>query len=243
MKRGIQDIFSEVSKTYELVNHVLTFGLDIFWRRKASKKAAQAGGTLWLDVCSGTGEFASNLRSKAKGSAQVVIVDFCPSMLQQAKKKRGSNKFLVTMADAMHLPFSDETFDLVTISFATRNINLSRQALTQHFREFFRVLKAGGQFVNLETSQPGRKFIRNLFHGYVRAVIKPVGHLLSGSKAGYTYLSSTIPRFYGPEEFAGIVAEAGFDQITSKPLFFGIAAIHVAIKKSKTQPGSPPLAI
>jgi demethylmenaquinone methyltransferase/2-methoxy-6-polyprenyl-1,4-benzoquinol methylase len=231
MKKGVQNIFSEVSGTYELVNHVLTFGLDILWRKRASKEAAKARGSLWLDVCSGTGEFAHSLRTRARGEARVVIVDFCPSMVRLATEKRGQDKFLVTIADALQLPFPDETFDLVTISFATRNINLSRPVLTRNFQEFYRLLKPGGRFVNLETSQPGRKFIRKLFHGYVRTVVKPVGYLLSGSRAGYTYLSATIPRFYGPEELAGILAEAGFGQVTWKPLFFGMAAIHVALKK------------
>ena len=94
MKIAIQKIFSEVSKTYELVNHVLTFGLDVVWRKKATREASQAGGTLWLDVCSGTGEMAHNLSSLASSHVKVVAVDFSPIMLSRLRESRKIKKFL-----------------------------------------------------------------------------------------------------------------------------------------------------
>lgn len=116
MRKGIQSIFSEVAETYELVNHVLTFGLDILWRKKAAHIASRAGGTLWMDVCSGTGEMAFNLSRQAGEKVNVISVDFCYPMFAKAQKKKKNNKSSVhfTQADAGSLPFQNETFDLVT---------------------------------------------------------------------------------------------------------------------------------
>ncbi len=217
-------------KTYELVNHVLTFGLDIIWRRKAARLAAKKGGSHWLDVCSGTGEMALNLSRLVDKKVKIVSVDFCTPMLKRGKEKRNITNLSPILADAVCLPFPDETFDIVTISFATRNINPRKEVLIDHLKEFCRVLKPGGFFINLETSQPSVKMIQVLFHLYIKLTVKPLGYLISGSKAGYTYLSSTIPRFYDAEEFSSIIQEAGFSQVTYRPLFFRVAAIHSAQK-------------
>lgn len=230
MKKGIQSIFSEVVGTYELVNHVLTFGLDILWRRKAAREASRAGGTLWMDICSGTGEMAFYLSRRAKQKVKIISVDFCHPMLVRALEKKNIPNILFTLAEASSLPFPDKTFDLITISFATRNINPNKDTLNNHLKEFYRVLKPGGRFVNLETSQPSVKILRRLFHLYIKLTVKPIGFLLSGSKAAYSYLSFTIPRFYSHEEFSSILREAGFASVAHRPLFLGISAIHTAVK-------------
>jgi len=230
MKKGIQSIFSEVAETYELVNHVLTFGLDILWRKKAAHIASKAGGKLWMDVCSGTGEMAFNLSRQAGEKINVISVDFCHPMFVKAKKKKKRANIHFTLSEASSLPFPDETFDLVTISFATRNINPNKDTLSNHLKEFYRVLKPEGRFVNLETSQPSVKIIRKLFHFYIKLAVKHIGFLLSGSKAGYKYLSFTIPRFYSPGEFSSILHNAGYSRVACHPLFFGISAIHTAKK-------------
>ena len=230
MRKGIQRVFSEVSETYELVNHVLTLGLDRRWRRRAAQDAARSKDGPWLDVCSGTGEMAQNLAGAAGGGTIVVSLDFSVRMLAKAAEKARRARIFLALAEASRLPFPDGTFDLVTISFATRNINLSRTVLTEHFEEFRRVLKPGGRFINLETSQPRSRIIRNLFHLYVGLAVKPVGFFISGSKAGYTYLSQTIPRFYDLETLRTILFEAGFRKVSYERLFFGVVAIHTAIK-------------
>jgi len=230
MIKGIQKIFSEVADTYELVNHILTFGLDIYWRRKAARVAAKADGIYWLDVCSGTGEMAQNLSRLADEKAKIISVDFCYPMLSKALEKRNEANIFFVAAEARYLPFPDKTLDLVTISFATRNINPHKEFLSSHLREFYRVLKPGGRFVNLETSQPRLKILQKLFHFYIKLAVKPIGYLLSGSKAGYSYLSFTIPRFYSSEEFSFLLSQAGFRQVNCQKLFFGVSAIHVAVK-------------
>jgi len=230
MSKRIQNIFSEVPETYERVNHVLTMGLDILWRRKAAKMAAMAGGTRWIDVCSGTGEMAALLSRHAKNGIDVYATDFSFPMLGKARGKPEGKDIRVFLSDIKKLPFHDNTFDLITISFATRNINVSREILIKSFQEFYRVLKPEGRFVNLETSQPSFWIFKKLFHLYVKLLVRPLGRAISGSDAGYAYLSSTIPRFYPAEELAGILRLAGFDKIRFQRMMLGAAAIHVSMK-------------
>lgn len=230
MKKSIQKIFAEAAPTYELVNHILTWGMDIRWRKKSVKTATMEGGARWLDVCSGTGETAAYLSRLAKNGTMVVSADFSFPMLHEATKKPEADRIAFTLADASALPFSNETFDLITISFATRNINTSRDALLKYFREFHRVLKPGGRFVNMETSQPTSAVLRRLFHLYIQTAVAPIGRMISGSKAGYAYLSHTIPRFYNAVELADILHQSGFPEVSFHRMMFGMAAIHKAVK-------------
>jgi demethylmenaquinone methyltransferase/2-methoxy-6-polyprenyl-1,4-benzoquinol methylase len=230
MNKGIQKIFSEVSQTYELANRILTLGMDTLWRKQAAKLAVADGGTKWMDICSGTGETAVHLGRMAKEKTMVVAADFCMPMLRKATQKPEANKISFTNADASALPFRDETFDLVAISFATRNINVTRDDMIQCFREFYRVLRPGGRFVNLETSQPSSELVRKIFHLYVRLIVKPLGYMVSGSRRGYKYLSHTIPRFYRSDQLADIIRQSGFVRVDIRPMMFGIIAIHKATK-------------
>jgi len=230
MQEGIRKIFSEVPETYELVNHVLTFGLDILWRRKAAKIAAEKDGMMWMDICSGTGEMAVYLKQLAPEKTKVFACDFSFPMIQKAMQKKEASGITFIVSDINALPFPDNTFDLVTISFAVRNINLDREKFLQALKEINRILKPGGRFVAVETSQPSSNLIRRFFHAYVRLAVKPIGQLISRSKSAYIYLSSTIPRFYPAEEFAEIIKQAGFSEVSFKRLLFGVTAIHKAIK-------------
>ncbi|MGB7294054.1 MAG: ubiquinone/menaquinone biosynthesis methyltransferase [Candidatus Aminicenantales bacterium] len=236
MPNRLKELFAEVAPTYERANHILTFGLDRLWRRTAALWAAKSGGRLWLDVCSGSGDMARALLCRAGGETRVVAVDFCLPMVKQAVGLKRTLRPLAVGGDVRCLPFPDSVFDLLTISFATRNIHLSRGALRDTFGEFGRVLKPGGVFINVETSQPSSRLVRALFHTYVKAAIKRVGSRISSSQPGYAYLASTIPRFYHPEELAGILEEAGFSEINWRRLFWGAAAIHRGVKPQCSPP-------
>jgi demethylmenaquinone methyltransferase/2-methoxy-6-polyprenyl-1,4-benzoquinol methylase len=233
MSKGVQRIFSQVSHTYELVNHILTFGLDVLWRRKAARIAVSGGGSRWLDVCSGTGETAAYLQRASKDIVDVITADFSLPMTRLAARKHEASRIEMTLADVKQLPYPDNSFDLVTISFATRNINKNRELLIEYFQEFKRVLRPGGRFLNLETSQPSSRLIRWLFHLYVRLTVKSLGSLISGSKTGYAYLSYTVPRFYPAEELEDILRDAGFSRVTSQRMTLGLAAIHLGVKGKK----------
>lgn len=224
MNKGVLKIFSDIPDKYELVNHILTFGFDIYWRRKSAKLAVKEG-TFFLDVCTGTGEMALNLAGRER---KVLALDFCFPMLEVARRKDSGIDFVI--GDAITLPFKDETFDVITISFATRNINLNRENLINCFKEFRRVLKRGGKFFNLETTQPFNRIWRYFFHGYVKIFVKKIGSLISGSETAYKYLAHTIPRFYDAEELKDILYESGFSRVSYKRFFPKIVALHIAEK-------------
>lgn len=227
----LRDLFAGLAPSYERVNHALTLGLDVRWRASAARTAVRAGGALWLDVCSGTGDMARELRRRARPDTRIVALDFCRPMLEESVARAvREGPFEFVLADVKSLPFPSGIFDLITISFATRNIHLSRRVLTETFGEFRRVLKPDGRFVNLETSQPRFGPVRFLFRTYVRTIVLPLGRRISGSKAGYAYLSSSIPKFYPAEELAAILRKAGFSKVEFRRLLFGASAIHVAIK-------------
>ncbi len=230
MRNGLRELFSEVASTYDLANHILTLGLDIPWRRSAARAATARGGSAWLDVCCGPGEMTCNLASLAPSGTQIVGADFTPAMIFASAGRRGREAVRFVVSEAGHLPFRDASFDLVTISFATRNINTGPEHLRDRFREFRRVLRPGGTFLNLETSQPSARFVRAVFHAYVRTFVPRVGAVLFGSRAAYAYLSSTIPRFYDVARLSELILESGFGAVRVRRLFFGAAAIHLARK-------------
>ncbi|MFW6140691.1 MAG: ubiquinone/menaquinone biosynthesis methyltransferase [Acidobacteriota bacterium] len=243
MKKGIQKIYEDVAPTYELINHVLTFGLDILWRKRAARKAGRLVKThnsgssqtpRLLDVCSGTGEMARDLAAHMIGrterKAEIYAADGSFHMIHLAKDKKDLRRVPFTLADAGNLPFPDQFFDLVTISFSTRNLNPNPQVMLSYLKEFNRILKPGGYFLNLETSQPPLKIIRNFYHLYIRFVVKHVGYFISGSKAGYKYLSYTMPRFYDAQGFSSLCLKAGFSFVQHRLFFLGVAALHTAQK-------------
>jgi len=234
MRKGVQKLYTDVASTYELINHLATFGLDIHWRQKAARDIAPISGKLWLDVCCGTGEMSRNLARRASIGTRIYSVDFSQAMIAHAKQKPYDQKVFFALADVGCLPFLEETFDLVTIAFSTRNLNLTDIELKNHLREFHRVLKPHGRFLNLETSQPSLRLLRKIFHFYIQKIVAPMGAIISGSRSGYKYLAYTIPRFYDSDAFSGLLHETGFTEVQSQSLLFGIAAIHSAVKQAKS---------
>ena len=235
----VQRIFAQVPATYERINHLLTLGLDIVWRRRAARIAAATGGTRWADMCTGTGETAAYLAHLAPRETEIYGVDFSDAMLKEARRKPEAGRMVFVSSNIRSLPFSDQSLDLVTMSFATRNINLSRDILVQSFAEFYRVLRPGGCFVNLETSRPNFFLIRRLRDLYVKLLVEFIGSRISGSKTAYAYLAKTIPRFYSAEELADIIREAGFEETRFQRLLFGAAAIHQGWKAKTGKAHSP----
>lgn len=226
----VRGIFATVSGTYDLLNHVLTFHLDTLWRRKAAAAAVKTGGHVLADICTGTGETAVYIRQLAPEGAKVYAMDFSLPMMKEAIKKPGASGIQFVASDVKQLPFPNDTFDVITISFATRNINLDRETLVNTFSEIHRVLKPGGSFINIETSQPSNPFIRKCFHLYIKMFVEGIGSRLSGSRTAYAYLARTIPRFYDAPALSEILLEAGFASVTFSQMFFGITALHKAIK-------------
>ena len=241
MKKGVQRIYTEVAHSYDLVNHIMTLGFDIVWRKIAARKARELSPLRVLDICCGTGDMAVEFSRKVPPGAQIIGVDFSLSMLGVAASKTYASTARFVLADVGSLPFPTNVFDMLTISFATRNLNSSPEVLVGFFQEFRRVLKPGGVFIHLETSQPRLRPLRSLFHTYVRSVVRPLGSRISGSSAGYKYLSHTVPRFYPAGDLSRLMSRAGFSRIEVRPFLFHIAALHTAWKpmQSEREPARP----
>lgn len=241
MNKGIRAFYSRIWGSYELINSLITLGLDARWRKKTAKTAAEKSPVKekFLDICSGTGQTAINLSKLLPYPTHITAADFSPPMLNEAAQKikeKGIENIRFTLADALRLPFKSNCFDVITISFATRNLNAKEGHLITAFREFHRVLKPGGWFLNLETSQPPSKFIKFFFHLYVKMTVKPIGRLISGSESSYAYLSGSIRSFYSAPELEVVLRDAGFEIVEYKRFLFGAAAVHYACKHKDESP-------
>lgn len=210
------------------MNHIFTCRLDVLWRRRLAKTVAGVSPSDVLDVCTGTGETARYIKKISQNPVRVIGTDFSEEMLSEAKKYSGDIEF--KFADTLRLPFADDSFDAVTISFATRNLNSGDASLVEYFKEIRRVLRRGGVFYNLETSQPSNKAIAAFFRLYVKLLVALIGKKFSGHEEGYRYLASSILTFMGAEELVDKLKEAGFLDVGCKKLLFGVAAIHHGMK-------------
>lgn len=237
MIRGIQKFYSEISGSYELINSLLTLGLDSYWRKKLVKMAVESNPHpgCFLDICSGTGQTAAALSQHLPhyNKFQIISADFSHHMLKKSMDRafeKSLKNICFTLTDAINLPFADNMLDIITITFATRNLAAAPGHLLKSLREFYRVLKPGGLFLNLETSQPPIKFIKRLFHLYVKLTVAPVGRKISGSKGSYAYLSNSIRSFYPAGELTELLYEAGFSTVEGENFLFGVVALHQARK-------------
>ena len=230
---AIRRFFEEISATYDRINTLMTVGLDAWWRKKAARIAASGGGSRWLDICAGTGKMTASLARRAQEPVTLVALDFCGSMLRRMPPVTGKAMVHRCLGDVGSLPFADGSFDLVTVAFATRNLHTDRDQLLHCFREIHRVLRPGGRFLNLETSQPDSIFIRRLYHFAIGLGVRAIGPMVSGSAVPYDYLSSSMQTFYTSEQLAGLLAEAGFREVRWTPMTFGAVAAHLARKDSR----------
>ncbi|MFC2018957.1 ubiquinone/menaquinone biosynthesis methyltransferase [Chloroflexota bacterium] len=227
-------MFTAVPPRYDLVNHAITLGLDNRWRRLAARACLQAKPQRVLDLGCGTGDLSVSLALAAEPGIEITGLDYSRAMLKLAREKTtraGVGKTVnVIHGEATSLPFPDEYFDCVGISFAFRNLTYKNRVMLPHLYEVLRVLKPGGRYVIVESSQPGNRAIRTLFHLYLHAFVAPIGSLLSGQRQAYYYLAESASRFYCPEEIREILYKRGFREIDYRPLLLGAAGIHIATK-------------
>ncbi len=227
---AIAGFYDGIFLFYGKANTFLTFGLDLYWRRSAARAALKAapGARRALDVCCGTGDFMLELRRAFGPSLELAGADLSEAMLSLARERLPGAEF--SRCGASELPFPDNSFDLVTISFATRNINTDGPALRAALAEFRRVLKPGGVFLNLETTRPANPLLWTLMKIYVRAVIGALALVSPKSRGSYAFLKNTILGFFTAGELALVLAEAGFTDVGYGALFPGAAAVHTARK-------------
>ena len=223
----VQAMFASIAPRYDLLNRVLSLGVDTFWRRAAAQEALARHPRRVLDVATGTGDFALELKTRAP-QVEVVGSDFVPEMLSLAGEKARARHLEIRFeeGDALNLPYPDGSFDTVTCSFGFRNFADYARGLS----EFYRVLAPGGRLVLLEFPPPGRGLFGLVFRFYFQQVLPRIGALVSGNGGAYTYLPESVLAFPEPERLAQMMRATGF-RTRYHPLTFGIAGLWVGDRK------------
>jgi len=233
-KRPLYNMFTAVPPRYDLVNHLITWGLDRRWRHQAARECLASHPARVLDLGCGTGDLALNLARMSQDVIRIAGLDYSRPMLERAARKAaglpGVRPYFI-QGDAAKLPFPDRSFDCIGISFAFRNLTYKNLLSPQYLAEILRVLRHDGRFIIVESSQPKSKLVRRLFHLYLRWFVYHTGSLVSGNKGAYRYLTESAARFYTPAELKELLLDAGFRKVSYRPLFFGAAGIHVAVKR------------
>lgn len=225
----VHQMFSSIAGNYDLLNTLLSFNRDKYWRGFAISKAGLRVGGEALDVATGTGKLALELARKVGEGGKVTGVDFCQEMLNRAQDKlakRGCHNVKLTLARAEALPFPDNTFDCATIGFGLRNV----ADIEQTVQEMTRVVKVGARVVCLEFSQPGNRIFRAIYQPYLFHVLPFLGELVSRNGNAYTYLPRSIVRFFRPHELRQVMEKVGLKDIEIYFLTMGIVAVHIGVK-------------
>ena len=228
-KEQITKMFDNISKEYDGLNRVISFGIDIKWRNKVVQLVANKNPESILDIATGTGDLAINLtQSSAK---KIIGLDISEGMLDVGRKKINAKKLNNTIemivGDSENLPFDDNSFDAITVAFGVRNF----EHLEVGLKEILRVLKPNGIFVVLETSVPTKFPFRQGYFLYTKILLPAIGKLFSRDKKAYSYLSSSAAKFPYGDAFNNILKKIGFISITALPQTFGVATIYTASKK------------
>ncbi len=222
----VRRMFSEIAPRYDLLNRLLSLGVDQAWRRRAVALALEKAPRRILDLATGTGDLALLLKARAPG-AEVVGVDFAPPMLDLARKKAERRGLGVVFleANALALPFPTGAFDAVTVAFGFRNFADYPGGL----REIHRVLAPGGRAVILEFPPPPKGLLGRAYRFYFHRVLPFLGGVISGRPEAYRYLPESVDRFPSPEALKALMEAQGF-RVRYELLTFGVAAIHVGDK-------------
>lgn len=227
-KRYVRNMFNAIAHRYDLLNHLLSAGVDIIWRKKAIKKLDVSSADSVLDLACGTGDFAFETYSEKK--CRVYGLDIAGEMLRIAQKKaeakKGKNKLAFLNGDGEYLPFKNSSFKGVTIAFGIRNMGSIEDALA----EMYRILKEEGQAIILEFSLPSFKPFAALYVFYFNNILPLIGKMISRDNSAYSYLPASVEKFPSVEKFSATMISAGFSGVESFRLLNGIAVIYKGIK-------------
>ena len=225
MSETVRTMFADIAPRYDVANTALSLGIHHLWRRTVVRLSQVQAGMRVLDCATGTGDLALAFKNAVGKSGHVVGTDFCAEMMETAPDKARKNGMDIRfeVADAMNLPYPDNSFDIASISFGIRNVDVPAQAL----REMARVVRPGGRVVVLEFGQP-RGIIGAFYRFYSNHVIPFVGGILSGNREAYSYLNRTAAQFPSGDNFAAMMRETGaFAGTNYKALTFGIAYVYI----------------
>lgn len=221
----VHGVFSNVASNYDVMNDAMSMGIHRVWKDAMMDWLAPRDGQRLLDVAGGTGDISFRFLRRAPG-AQATVLDMTESMLIEGQKRAEAESFAARLdwvvGDAMALPFEANSFDAYTISFGIRNVTRIADALA----EAFRVLRPGGRLMVLEFSQLPNEGLQKLYDLYSFNVIPRMGQAIAGDRDSYQYLVESIRKFPDQEIFAGMIREAGFEQVKYRNLSMGIAALH-----------------
>ncbi|HTK82448.1 MAG TPA: bifunctional demethylmenaquinone methyltransferase/2-methoxy-6-polyprenyl-1,4-benzoquinol methylase UbiE [Bacteroidota bacterium] len=224
--RDIQQMFNAIAPTYDKLNHLLSFGLDIKWRQRAIREF-NYGGT-YLDIAAGSGDVSFDMMELHP--TRIVSVDFAVEMLavfkDKLEQKKGIGVIDLLSCDALALPFVEETFDGTIVAFGMRNFADRLQSL----KEMLRVLKPGGTSVVLELTKPRKPFVSQAYSLYANVGLPLLGKIISRHNSAYRYLPDSIAQFPAPAEFCSLMDQAGFTEVRAVPLTFGTATVFVGKK-------------
>ena len=224
---AVNSMFARIAARYDVANHLLSGGVDYWWRQKLVRAVHDAHPTAVLDLATGSGDVAFELADGLPGSVRITGMDFCQPMLDEAVKKRRASprwtKIEFKQGDGMALPLPGACFDAVTISFGLRNMADRHQALS----EIRRVLRPGGRLFVLEFSQPYAWF-RPVYFTYLKFVLPLVAGVVTGDRGAYDYLCGSIENFPNRAAMSAEILRAGFSNVTALPLTCGIVALHEA---------------
>jgi demethylmenaquinone methyltransferase / 2-methoxy-6-polyprenyl-1,4-benzoquinol methylase len=223
--QAVRNMFAAVVSRYDLLNHLLSAGFDVLWRRALHPTLSKPSSVV-LDLCCGTGDLAMRLRRVSAG--KVLGADFCHPMLVRARQKASRSSRSVTFleADTLRLPLRDESVDAATIAFGFRNLANYRRGLA----EMRRVLRPGGLVAILEFSRVEWPVFGPLFRVYFRRVLPRVGAWISGVQGPYQYLPDSVSRFPDQQSLALILRESGFTNVRYRNFTGGVAALHLGVK-------------
>ena len=235
----VRDMFSRIAPRYDFLNHLLSFSLDRVWRYRTAKLFSQTldrPEARVLDLCCGTGDLAfalarrraRSLGGDSKSAAQLIGSDFVEGMLVRARAKAIAGGYNVAFAgaDALALPFGDESIDLMTAAFGFRNLSNYERGL----REFARLLKRGGEIGILEFSEPERGLMAAVFRFYFKHVLPRIGAAISGDKQAYAYLPGSVAKFPSESELSALLLRCGFTDVRVHSWNFGSVLLHRAKK-------------
>lgn len=219
----VQDMFGRIAKRYNLMNRLMTAGQDQRWRRFVVKQAHLPENGLMLDLATGTGDIAFEAL-RAVPSARVIGADFALPMMHVGQQQPLGRRVMWLGADAMQLPFPDNTFDTVTSGYLVRNVPDIARTLSEQVR----TLKPGGRIVILDSSPPPRNLLRPFIMFHLRVIIPLLGRLISGKQGAdaYRYLPESTQSFKTPEELADLMRAAGIQNVGFKQFMFGTMAVH-----------------
>lgn len=227
-KQQVEQMFDNISENYDGLNRVISFGIDVKWRKKVIQLVEAKNPHSVLDIATGTGDLAISLAKT--GAKEIIGLDISEGMLSVGRKKiaaeKLSERIKMVQADSEALPFEDNSFDAITVAFGVRNF----ETLEKGLAEIFRVLKPKGIFVVLETSVPTKFPFKQGYKFYSTAMLPTIGKLFSKDKVAYSYLSESAAAFPYGEKFNNILRKIGFINVEDKPQTFGVATIYTASK-------------